>query len=114
MMIRLHDQKRNENAQLHANLEFEKKLTLKKLKKEMKQREEDFMMTYQKLYISDDDENNDDDNNQDVKLALNMIKFSVIFLMYFSDANRVRYSNERILKEIRYHRIILIKIVREH
>ncbi len=59
MMIRFHDQKKNSQTRLDADLAVEKKLIIEDLNKKIKKRVSELQIVYNKHYISDDDDESD-------------------------------------------------------
>ncbi len=58
MMIRFHDQKKNSQTRLNANLTTKEKMNIENREKKMKKRVSELKVVYNKLYINDDDEKN--------------------------------------------------------
>jgi hypothetical protein len=56
MMIRFHDQKKNSQARLDANLTTKKKMSIEDREKKMKKRISELQIVYNKIYINDDEE----------------------------------------------------------
>jgi hypothetical protein len=84
MMIRFHDQKKNSQAKLNADLAIEEKMINEDLNKKMKKRVSELQIVYNELYISDDDE--EDDNSQDTSTRRSTaIRCLIVFIiLYFN------------------------------
>jgi hypothetical protein len=70
MMIRFHDQKKNSQARLNANLAVEEKLIIEDLNKKMKKRVCELQIVYNKHYISDDDDESDIFQNTSIRKSI--------------------------------------------
>jgi hypothetical protein len=60
MMIRFHDQKKNSQTKLNADLAVEEEMIIEDLNKKMKKRVSELQIVYNKHYISDDDDDESD------------------------------------------------------
>jgi hypothetical protein len=70
MMIRFHDQKKNLQTRLNADLAIEEKLIIKDLNKKMKKRINELQIVYNKHYINDDDDESDISQNTSIRKSI--------------------------------------------
>jgi hypothetical protein len=70
MMIRFHDQKKNSQTRLNADLAVEEKLIIEDLNKKMKKRVSELQIVYNKHYINDDDDESDIFQNTSIQRSI--------------------------------------------
>ncbi len=93
MMIRFHDQKKNSQTRLNADLAVEEKLIIEDLNKKMKKRVSELQIVYNKHYINDDDDESDIFQNTSIQRSI-AICWLIYFIFYTSISNLILYREK--------------------